>query len=311
MAKAQMKQRVPIFVSSTYEDLIPYREEVQRVLTRLEQIVKGMEYFGSNPQKPLNVCLKNVRESKVFVCILGMRYGSIEEESQKSFSQLEYEEAVKYEIPTLIYIINEDHPIPPKYVDKGEHAKLLADFKQTLRKKHMVSFFTTPADLGEKLNSDLVDVLDSLDQIEMDHELKKNISGDFNEVFKKFMFRPAKYSSLEGVLTIKISDREKSCGSLKPDVVEALALGLGEVVSVPVYVIDKESEALLSSTFLYLYGEKECGDWIEQVTPRTVADVKIRLEYTITKEIVTYDNGSILKKVAYYNLILLEILSEK
>ena len=36
MAKSDMKQSVPVFVSSTYEDLIPYRNEVQRVLIRLE-----------------------------------------------------------------------------------------------------------------------------------------------------------------------------------------------------------------------------------------------------------------------------------
>jgi len=42
MANTIVKQHVPIFISSTYEDLIPYREEVQRTLIRLEQIVKGM-----------------------------------------------------------------------------------------------------------------------------------------------------------------------------------------------------------------------------------------------------------------------------
>lgn len=60
MAKAEIKQNVPVFISSTYEDLNSYRDEVQRVLIRLEQIAKGMEYFGSSPKKPLEVCIETV-----------------------------------------------------------------------------------------------------------------------------------------------------------------------------------------------------------------------------------------------------------
>lgn len=110
MADTKIRQHIPIFISSTYEDLIPYREEVQRNLIRLEQIVKGMEYFGSSPKDSLTVCLSQVRESKLFVGILGMRYGSVDEDSGLSYSQLEYQEAIKNGIPTLIYIMDENYP---------------------------------------------------------------------------------------------------------------------------------------------------------------------------------------------------------
>lgn len=46
MANANIKQRLPVFVSSTFEDMIPYREAAQHVLIRLEQIIKGMEFFA-------------------------------------------------------------------------------------------------------------------------------------------------------------------------------------------------------------------------------------------------------------------------
>ena len=81
MANKQIKQHVPIFISSTYEDLIPYRDEVKRVLNRLEQIVKGMEFFGSKPQDSLSVCLSQLKECKLFISIIGMRYGSIDKEA--------------------------------------------------------------------------------------------------------------------------------------------------------------------------------------------------------------------------------------
>ena len=53
MATSLTKQHVPVFISSTYEDMIPYRAEAERVLSRLEQIVKGMEFFGARPETPL------------------------------------------------------------------------------------------------------------------------------------------------------------------------------------------------------------------------------------------------------------------
>lgn len=308
MAKAEIKQSVPVFVSSTYEDLIEYRDEVQRVLIRLEQIVKGMEYFGSSPKKPLDVCLESVRSSKVYIGIIGMRYGSIEEETQRSFTQLEYEEAIKNNIPILIYIIDDNHPIPPKFVDLDKKAELLSGFKKLLTKNHTVSYFTTPNDLGKKLASDLLDVLESIDHIEINYQKDVIANDDFNEVFKKFMFRPAKFNSQEGELTIKISNRDKYGNNLKIDVVKSLGLTIGDTVGVPVYVIDNDTSANLYPDIVNLYGEKEMGDWIENVLPNTIAKVKVRLEHFINKEIRSYDGGNILSEVSYSCLVLLEII---
>lgn len=309
MAKAEIKQNVPVFVSSTYEDLIPYRDEVQRVLVRLEQIVKGMEYFGSSPKKPLEVCLETVRSCKVFVGIIGMRYGSIEEETKKSFTQLEYEEAIKNRIPILIYIVDENHPIPSKFVDKDEKAIMLSDFKEILTKNHTISYFTTPEDLGKKLTSDLLDVLESLDHIKIDHNNSINTKDDFDEIFKKFIIRPAKYNAQEGILNIRISDRNKSGANIKPNVIKEMGLTLGDTIGVPVYVINKETNNNLISNYIYLYGEKEWADWIEKVLPGTIVKVKVRLVFFVTQEINIYDGGSKLNDVVYTNLVLLGVIN--
>ena len=61
MASTEIKQHIPIFISSTYEDLIPYRDEVQRNLVRLEQIIKGMEYFGSDPRNSFSMLITSPR----------------------------------------------------------------------------------------------------------------------------------------------------------------------------------------------------------------------------------------------------------
>lgn len=307
MASSEIKQKFPVFVSSTYEDLVPYREGAQRVLIRLEQTIRGMEYFGSNPNKPLDVCLNSVRECKIYVGIIGMRYGSIDSVTGKSFTQLEYEEAVKNNIPALMYIISDDCPVLSKYVDTDERAEKLADFKSLLKERHTVSFFNSPEDFSAKFTQDMVSLLDSMGRINESQEIKRDIRKEFDEIFKKFIFRPAKYQSQEGILTFKISDQPKSCASIKPNIVKALGMTIGDAVSVPVNVLDSENNLPLSESFFYLYGEKSCGDWIEEVSPGTIVSAKVRLSHIVTNELEKYDGGSTVRDVVYLNLILLEV----
>lgn len=311
MANATIKTQVPVFVSSTYEDLIPYREAAQQVLTRLEQTVKGMEYFGSKPNDPLTVCIDNVKTSDIYVAIIGMRYGSVDDETGKSFTQLEYEAAIENNIPTLIYLIGDDCPVLPKYVDNGEKADKLIAFKEALKKKHTISFFKSPEDFAAKLTQDIVDVLDDMGKIKDNPEIKQDIQRDFTEIYKKFLFRPVKYDALEGMLTVKISDKPKQCALIKTEVTDALGMTHGDAVSVEVSVLDPETKEPINSTLTYLYGEKEKGDWLEDVLPGTTASIKVRLIRVETREINAYDSGSILKKMDYTNLILLEAPKEK
>ncbi len=310
MANAKMKQNVPIFVSSTYEDLIPYREEVQRVINRLEQIVRGMEYFGSNSKKPLEVCLETVRSCKIFVGIIGMRYGSLEEESKKSFTQLEYEEAIKFKIPTLIYIINEDYPISPKFVDRDKKAEMLSKFKYTLTKNHTVSYFTSPEDLGYKLASDLMDVLKSLEHITIDMEKEEIIKNDFKDVVIKFIKRPAKYASQEGILKIRVGEKKWSGDSLRTEIQSKLGLTIGDTICVTASVIDEQTLKDVFPCNFCIYGDKQMGDWLEEVEEGTVASVKVRLEYIIEDEIVFNNNNSMIKKQGWSCLVLLDVISE-
>jgi Domain of unknown function (DUF4062) len=86
-----MRNPVPVFVSSTFVDLRPYRNAVRDVLHRLEAVVRGMEYFGALPETPRDECLRIVRSCKFYIGIFAMRFGSIDAESGKSFTQLEYD----------------------------------------------------------------------------------------------------------------------------------------------------------------------------------------------------------------------------
>lgn len=145
------------FVSSTFLDLEEHRHLVQDAITRLDQGHRAMEFFGALPESPREECLRLVRASEVFVGIVGMRYGSVEPQSGKSLSQLEYEEAIALRLPCLMYVIDEHrHPVLPRHIEFGEGATKLSAFKAILRKSHVVSTFTSPSDLAAKVTQDLV-----------------------------------------------------------------------------------------------------------------------------------------------------------
>jgi hypothetical protein len=151
-----MSTSIPVFVGSTFTDLQDYRTAAREALHRLEAVVRGMEYFGSLPDTPKDECLRIVRSCRAYVGIFGMRYGSLDIPTGKSLTHLEYDEAQRIGLPSLIYLIDEDRqPVLPKFVETGEGAARLQALKALLRTRHVVTAFTSPEDLASKLISDL------------------------------------------------------------------------------------------------------------------------------------------------------------
>ena len=163
-----METRSPlkVFISSTYQDLANYRSAVMEVLQGFEFVFKGMEYFGASENTPLDVCLNNVKQSDLVICILGTRYGSCPPNSDKSYTHLEVEYAIENQKPVYVYMIDEEHqPILAKFVDMGEKRKRLMAFKRMLNDgRRIVESFTTPEELGRKLARDLFKGLPPISQ---------------------------------------------------------------------------------------------------------------------------------------------------
>ena len=77
-----------------------------------------MEQFGASKSTPLATCISEVEQSDIYVGIIGMRYGSEEPNSGKSYSQLEYEKAVEQNKEILIYLIDEESSSKPAHNKK-------------------------------------------------------------------------------------------------------------------------------------------------------------------------------------------------
>jgi len=157
-----------VFVASTWEDLKNERKDVLESLQQFNFQHVNMEYFGADPRKPIEKCLEEVKTAHVFVGIIGHRYGTILNTTGKSYTQMEYEEARKSDIPCLIYIRNDEIPIPPKYFEKNPNSiKKLDNFKSLLQKSHTPAFFKNSNDLAIQVNADLTALMQKM-------EIKKN-----------------------------------------------------------------------------------------------------------------------------------------
>ena len=102
-----MNKKLQVFVSSTYTDLKEERQAAVEAILDAGHIPAGMELFKAGNESQLKTIKKWIDESDVYMLILGGRYGSIEEKSGKSYTQLEYEYALSKNIPVFAVILSD------------------------------------------------------------------------------------------------------------------------------------------------------------------------------------------------------------
>src|SRR3954453_17427093 len=73
-----MKRKLQVFVSSTYTDLIDERQAAVAAILKAGHIPAGMELFTAGNKSQLEVVKQWIKESDVYLLLLGARYGSIE-----------------------------------------------------------------------------------------------------------------------------------------------------------------------------------------------------------------------------------------
>lgn len=101
-----MNKKLQVFVSSTYTDLKEERQTAVEAILDSGHIPAGMELFkAGKPQ--LETIRKWIDESDVYMLILGGRYGSIEEDSGLSYTELEYKYALSKNMPVFAIVLDD------------------------------------------------------------------------------------------------------------------------------------------------------------------------------------------------------------
>jgi formylglycine-generating enzyme required for sulfatase activity len=146
-----------IYISSTYQDLIAFREAVYRALRRMRHDVIAMEDYVATDQRPLDKCLADVADCDVYVGIFAWRYGYIPPGQKKSITELEFRQAVKEKKTCLIFLLDEEGAWSPKLMDAvtrdGDGGERINTLRQELKRDYQVDSFKTPDDLAGKVST--------------------------------------------------------------------------------------------------------------------------------------------------------------
>lgn len=148
-----MQKKLQVFISSTYTDMILERQSAVEAILECGHIPAGMELFAADNKKQFEVIKKWIRNSDVFILILGGRYGSIEPDSKKSYIQKEYEYA-KHIGKKPIAILLSENGIRAK-ISKGDYkitdkeylSPEYISFKESITNSKLCSYFDDVASL--------------------------------------------------------------------------------------------------------------------------------------------------------------------
>lgn len=143
-----MNRKYQVFISSTYEDLKEERKSIIDILLTADCIPAGMEAFCATDDEQFNVIKKVIDLCDYYILIIGNRYGSINETTGKSYTQMEYEYAKSKRIPVLVFAV-ENSAYPSD--NEPEKADKLARFKKIAMQNRLASVWNDVTTLGPKI----------------------------------------------------------------------------------------------------------------------------------------------------------------
>lgn len=100
-------RRFQIFISSTFEDLHEERKKAIEVVVDHGDIPIALDRFSASNEKDLEVIERAIKECQVYIVILGHRYGEIVRKGKISYTELEYDIAVKNGLLILPFILTD------------------------------------------------------------------------------------------------------------------------------------------------------------------------------------------------------------
>ena len=150
----QIEKKIKVFISSTFNDLKTERISVLNALHSMKNcVVNAMEMFGSRPGNTEEVSIEEVKESDIYIGIIGHRYGS-------GITEKEYLTAIERELPCFIYFLSPDVPVKLKHIENDpDKKKKLEDFQYRLRDNHTITQFESDQDLAMKVVIDISNYL--------------------------------------------------------------------------------------------------------------------------------------------------------
>lgn len=141
--------REQVFISSTFTDLVEERQAVTRALLQAKAFPAGMELFPASDSSSWGVIERAIDDSDYYLLIVAGRYGSIDPERQVSFTEREYDYAVKAGKPIMAFIHGDvDNLVVARTDRDSERASQLEEFRARVMGRHQVASWTSAGELA-------------------------------------------------------------------------------------------------------------------------------------------------------------------
>lgn len=143
---AEIKYQV--FISSTFADLKEERRKILDVLLMADCIPAGMEAFVATDVEQFEVIKKVINLCDYYILIIGKRYGSINEQTGLSYTEMEYEYAKELGIPVLVFALDESVEVPPEKTENDQvKINALQKFRQKALENRLARIWKTQDEL--------------------------------------------------------------------------------------------------------------------------------------------------------------------
>lgn len=160
-----MNKRYQVFLSSTYVDLKEEREEILRILLKLNCFPAGMELFPAIDEKQFDYIKKEIDNSDYYLLIIGGRYGSLTSEGI-SYTEKEFLYALEKKIPVIAFIHEDINNIPLGKVDVDENIrKKLEEFKKKVENNRLVKYWADSTTLYREVSITLARIINECPRI--------------------------------------------------------------------------------------------------------------------------------------------------
>lgn len=179
----EVNRKLVVMISSTARDLPEHRDQVKEACLRQGMFPLMMEHLPATDADAIATSLRMVDEADLYLGVFAHRYGYNPHGYPISITEMEYNRAVERNIPRLIFLMDEKHPITIADIERGEGMEKLAALKARLQTERVINYFISPVDLHAK-------VINSLSHYREDNRAVLHYVSDIPAPPKEYIAHP-------------------------------------------------------------------------------------------------------------------------